>query len=230
MKPLGKKAYGSIPHLQGSRTGPKDYHIHEGQALICTVKARPHDRVIVTEKLDGSCVAVAKVDGQIVPLIRAGYAASSSPHKQHHLFVDWVSQNAQQFEFLPEGWRLVGEWLAMAHGTIYEYGDPFVAFDLFNADNNRLPYDTFKAAVISADIDFAHVISDGPPISIEDVLDALGDNGFHNALEEVEGAVWRVENNGKFDFMAKYVRSSKIDGKYFTEISGEPAIYQRGFS
>ena len=34
-KPLGRKAYGSIPHLSGSRLGPGDYHCHKGQEDIC---------------------------------------------------------------------------------------------------------------------------------------------------------------------------------------------------
>ena len=33
-KPLGRKAYGSIPHLPGSRIGPGDHHCHEGQRRI----------------------------------------------------------------------------------------------------------------------------------------------------------------------------------------------------
>lgn len=40
IKPLGQKAYGSIPHLPGSRLGPGDHHCHEGQAKIATEKAR----------------------------------------------------------------------------------------------------------------------------------------------------------------------------------------------
>lgn len=62
-KPLGKKAYGSIPHLPGSRLGPGDYKLHDGQEHICfyggkNKKGEQH-RVIVTEKLDGSNVAIA---------------------------------------------------------------------------------------------------------------------------------------------------------------------------
>jgi hypothetical protein len=34
LKPLGRKSYGSIPHLPGSRLGPGDYCISEGQAPI----------------------------------------------------------------------------------------------------------------------------------------------------------------------------------------------------
>jgi hypothetical protein len=53
-KPLGQKAYGSIPHLPGSRLGEGDHHVSEGQAIIATKKARDkNDLIIVQEKLDG---------------------------------------------------------------------------------------------------------------------------------------------------------------------------------
>lgn len=60
LKLIGGKGYGSIGHLSGSRLGPSDSTIHFGQERILTEKARDkHDRIIVTEKLDGSCVAQA---------------------------------------------------------------------------------------------------------------------------------------------------------------------------
>ena len=75
-KPIGK-AYGHIPHLPTSRMGPADKHCHEGQSRICTEKVRDrHDEIIVQEKLDGSCVAAAMIDGLIVPLTRSGYIAT----------------------------------------------------------------------------------------------------------------------------------------------------------
>lgn len=87
-KPLGQRAYGSIPHLPGSRLGPGDYCINEGQARIATEKARDkHDLIIVQEKLDGSNVAVAKVNGEIIALTRSGYTALSSPYQQHHFLL-----------------------------------------------------------------------------------------------------------------------------------------------
>lgn len=98
-KPLGKKAYGSIPHLPGSRLGPGDYCISEGQARIATEKPRDkHDLIIVQEKLDGSNVAVAKVNGEILALTRAGYLATTSPYQQHHFFAKWVKENESPFE------------------------------------------------------------------------------------------------------------------------------------
>ena len=65
-KPLGIKAYGSICHLPGSRLGVGDHKLNEGQTRILTERARDkHDVVIVQEKLDGSNVAVARVNGAL---------------------------------------------------------------------------------------------------------------------------------------------------------------------
>lgn len=140
-KPLGGKAYGHIPHLPGSRMGPGDHHCHEGQAAMVTTKLQNKaDVVTVTVKLDGSCVAVANIDGVIVPLIRSGYVATTSKYEQHHLFAQWVYQNQYRFlQVLLPGQRFVGEWLAMAHGTRYGLNhEPFVIFDLMAGDK-RLP-------------------------------------------------------------------------------------------
>ena len=48
----------------------------EGQKAIACEKLRDkHDRIIVQEKLDGSNVGIAKIDGNIMALTRAGYMA-----------------------------------------------------------------------------------------------------------------------------------------------------------
>lgn len=221
-KPLGRKAYGSIPHLPGSRLGIGDHHCHIGQDTICQFKARDrHDRIIVTEKLDGGNVAIAKVGGEIHALGRAGYPAITSPFEQHHHFDTWVHRTAGAWSaMLSEGEALHGEWLAMAHGTIYElHHDPFVAFDLTSA-GKRVSHDELVDRCTRFAVPTPHVIHDGPPITIGEALELLGPTGKHGATETVEGAVWRVERRGVFDFMAKYVRPDKQDGKYLAEISG----------
>src|SRR5205814_3598625 len=111
-KPLGRKAYGSIPHLPSSRLGPGDHTCSAEQARICTVKARDeHDRIIVTEKLDGSNTAIANVGGAIVALTRAGHLATASRHEQHHLFAHWVRERYAHFQdTLADGEALHGEW------------------------------------------------------------------------------------------------------------------------
>lgn len=237
-KPLGIKAYGSIPHMPGSRMGPADHACSPGQKRIATEKTRDrHDLIIVQEKLDGSNVAVARLDGRLYPLTRAGYLASTSPYEQHHHFEQWVMQNQERFlAVLEDGERLVGEWLMQAHGTRYNlHHEPFVAFDLMVV-SKRLPYDELIARLAPADFVTPHLLHRGGPLSIEEALNRLNIYGFHGALDPVEGAVWRVERNeiirpGRperrpiVDFLVKYVRPDKIDGIYLPELSGKPPIY-----
>src|SRR5207302_2425635 len=78
IKPMGRKAYGSICHLPGSRLGPGDHKLNEDQTRILTERCRDkHDLIVVQEKLDGSNVAVARINGEVIALGRAGYPAAS---------------------------------------------------------------------------------------------------------------------------------------------------------
>ena len=226
MKPLGRKNYGSIAHLPNSRMGPGDHHCHEGQAAICTSRMRDrHDRVIVTEKLDGSNVGVAKLNGEILALGRAGYLASTSRFEQHQMFAEWVKDNESRFQdLLNEGERCVGEWLAQAHGTVYELShEPLVIFDIM-AGETRAPWDVVTSRCAGKFVT-PHILHDNGPFSVEAAMSSLNTTGFHGAIEAVEGAVWRVERKGVFDFMAKYVRPDKQDGKYLPEVSLKPDIW-----
>jgi hypothetical protein len=224
-KPLSGKAYGSIPHLPNSRIGPGDHHCHEGQWRICCEKVRDkHDRIIVTEKLDGACVSVANVDGNLVAMSRAGYKAEDALYDHLKMFGTWASENEAQFKFLKAGQRIIGEWLAMAHGTVYRLACPFVAFDIIEG-KQRIPHDEARHLFKANGIEAAAVVHDGAPIAVDDALAILGEYGRHGAAEPIEGAVWRVERKGEFDFIAKYVRPDKQDGKYLPNVSNEPAIW-----
>jgi hypothetical protein len=225
-KPLGRKAYGSIPHLPKSRLGPGDHFIHPGQQAILTERARDkHDRIIVTEKLDGSCVSVARQGRNVLAIARSGYLCQDSPYLHLQHFAAWVQANASRFYALPDGHRLCGEWCSMAHGTIYKSMPiPFVPFDLM-AEERRLPLDEMGLVAAKAELSVAAVISDGPPVSIPLALAAIANGGFHGAVDEVEGCVWRCERKGEFDFIAKFVRHEKQDGKYFAEQTGKPPIW-----
>lgn len=217
IKPLGKKAYGSIPHLLGSKLGQGDYHIHEGQNRICTEKARDkHDVIIVQEKLDGSCVSVAKVNGQIFALTRAGYLATDSPYSQHWYFNNYVRKNIALFDnLLSEGDRLCGEWLAMAHGTRYDLNhDPFVGFDIMTG-TVRKPYEIVSTALNYFGIPFSKAIYIGKPISPNYIE---WNTGY--GAEQMEGLIYRVERKGEVDFLGKFVRHDYVAGKYFEDKTG----------
>ena len=225
-KPLGSKAYGHICHLPGSRLGPGDHKLNEGQARILTEKTRDkHDVIIVQEKLDGSNVAVARVSGQLIPLNRSGYRAISSKYDHHQLFAAWAMERLERFEFLKEGERLCGEWLALAHGTRYELThEPFVGFDLMRG-TDRATVDEFLDRVPAAGFTVPKLLSKGPPVTVAQAMELLCEKGFHGAIDPVEGAVWRVERKGAVDFLGKFVRPDKKDGCYLPEISGKEAIW-----
>lgn len=219
-KPLGHRSYGSIGHLPSSRMGPGDHHITEGQARICTVKTRDeHDVVIVQEKLDGSNVGIARIGDRIIPLIRAGYMAISSPYLQHHLFHNWcLYHRLLWLDILDDGERLCREWLAQAHGTRYLLPSSdafFAAFDLIRG-HERASYDDFSMSVADR-VRVAPLIHRGAPICIDAAMCQLGTYGHYGALDPAEGLVYRVERDGAFDFLAKYVRPEKVDGRYFDQ-------------
>lgn len=221
MKPLGRKAYGSIPHLPGSRLGSGDHHCDEGQASIATLKPRDrNDLIIVQEKLDGSNCAVAKLGGKVLALQRAGYLASTSPYDQHRMFSEWVEAHTARFDaLLKEGERLCGEWLIQAHGTRYGLvHEPFVAFDLMREDQ-RTTYHDFLLRVLPLGFAVPKLLHIGSSFSIAKAMASIATSG-HGALDPVEGAVWRVEREGRVDFITKYVRHDKEDGKWLPEING----------
>lgn len=222
-RPLGKRSYGSIGHLPNSRMGPADRKIDDGQARIATTKPRDrHDTIIVQEKLDGANVGVALKDGEILPLTRAGYLASTSQYAHHIMFHDWVMSNQDRFrEVLKGGQRICGEWLTTAHGTKYSLPhEPFVAFDIIGDQNKRMTYESMVNAVGGRFV-MPFLVSNGSPMSVEEALADLGEFGHHGALEEIEGAMWRVERKGVVDFLCKYVRPDKVDGKY---LGGDPVM------
>jgi hypothetical protein len=206
--------------------GLGDHAVSPGMARICCERARDrHDTIIVQEKLDGSCCAVALVDGDVVALGRAGWLADSSPYEQHRMFAHWVREHERRFRgVLGEGERIVGEWLAQAHSTRYELShDPFVAFDLM-VEATRLPFVAFNER-IDGMFPTPHLLSVGKPVPVDDAMCRVQEQNVHGAIDSIEGVVYRVERKGQVDFLAKYVRADKRDGVYLPEISGQPAVW-----
>ena len=226
-KPLGQKCYGSIPHLPNSRLGSSDSCVDSGQAKICTVSVRDkHDVIIVQEKLDGSNVGVALLNGTLIPLTRSGYHASTSRYQQHHWFADWVEKHEARFRHvLREGERICGEWLAQAHGTLYtinELYEPFIPFDIINGARRM----SFVDFIERLDGNFRTptlLHAGNSSISVEKAMGIH--EQYHFPCDQIEGVVYRVERRGEVDFLAKYVRQDKVDGKYLPEVSGKEAVW-----
>jgi hypothetical protein len=214
MKPLHRKNYGSIPHLSTSKLSENDYKANEGHERILTQKKRDrHDHIFVFEKYDGSNVGIAKKDGQIYALTRAGYEAHTSPYRQHHLFADWVNERKAYFDdLLGEEERITGEWLMQAHGLIYTIRqEPIVFFDYFNARNERQPFNHLR----QLDVPLPRLLHEGDAIPVNDLLPILNEKTPTIRSEEApEGMVYRVERKGSVDFLAKWVRPDFEPGQY----------------
>lgn len=225
-KPLGKKAYGSIPHLPGSRRGPADKGLSDQQASLLTVKTRDrHDVVIVQEKLDGSNVSVANIDGEIIAITRAGYRAEESIYEMHHHFKRWVDRERHRFAaLLNPGERACGEWLMQAHGTRYNLPhEPFVIFDIMRG-NERSSAGGVVIRCEGQGFTTPKLLHVGGAISVEAILEKLEPSG-HGAIDPVEGAVWRMERRGVVEFLGKYVRSEKVDGNYLPGHGSDKPVY-----
>jgi hypothetical protein len=194
-------------------------------ARWCLTKPRKNEVVLVQEKLDGSCVAVARINGEVIALGREGRRASESPNEGRQRFARWVSERTQLFGgVLRDGEWLVGEWLALAHSTRYALEhEPFVPFDLF-VNKERAPYDVLCDRLGEALAPPA-LLHRGGALPIAEAVRLLGDRGRHGALDPAEGVVYRLERDNRVTDLAKYVRPGKVDGSLLPENTGRPPVW-----
>jgi hypothetical protein len=233
-KPLGHKAYGSIPHMPGSKRGPGDHGIEEKQASLITGKRPKNIRAIVQEKWDGCCMSVAKIDGRIVSLGRAGHLAQSAPYEHMQRFATWVREREYRFDrLLLEGERVVGEWMLMAHGLVYEVRDPdalFLAFDIMRG-HERETADVVSRRCEAARVDSVPYVMhwhhpEGGICSPEEAVRGQRRDIAPADGAEPEGVVYRVEklegDRWRHLFCTKWVRGDFEPGIYLPEDGSVP--------
>ncbi len=230
-KPLGRKNYGSIPHLIGSKVGEHDKYINQGQHNILTKKTRDkHDFVIVTEKYDGTNVGIAKLNGNIISLTRSGYQAKESQFEQHHHFAQWVENRESMFcDILKEGERICGEWLAMVSSIKYDlfHLHPFVAFDMIDVNNERIIQEKWRPILMDYMFTSRVIHSGFESYPLEMAIYNLFAPSLDHikSIDKPEGIVYQIERKGKVDFLAKYVRSDFEPGKHLPFKSGREPIW-----
>lgn len=218
MKPLGHKAYGSIPHLPGSNRGPGDHGLDPQQAAILTGERKVGRdwRIVVQEKLDGSCVSVAKINGEIVAIGRAGYLAETAPQEHIRLFASWVAERRERFDaLLSDGERVVGEWMLMATAIRYwiaSTDDLFVAFDIMRGHDRVVP-SVVESRCWAVDVRPARTLSEGPRSAPSAHVFACFDPTFESECLP-EGVVYRAIHNDRIAFLGKWVRGDFEPGRY----------------
>lgn len=215
-KAASMPAYGSIGHLPNSRLGEGDHSIDPAQAAICT-DGRPGLDVYVQTKLDGACVAVYRDDDILYPITRNGYDCAMSNFEHHRMFARWAAIHYDQImDTIDPGQKLVGEWLALAHGTIYSGLTDETVFR---------PFDIFTGKIRIGIQELYYRLGHGmmfPPDCIDKAMQPevamaqLNDSG----ADEPEGVVYKVYRLNAHAFSAKWVQPNKIDGKYLKNEDG----------
>jgi len=141
------------------------------------------------------------------------------------MFARWVAEFEERLaKMLEPGETIVGEWLALVHGTRYALPhEPFVVLDLFAAGKRSLRSTTRERAVCAV-LPMPGLVHEGGPIAVSDAMAKLG-RGFAGAIDPPEGLVYRVERAGACAFVTKWVRLDKIDGALLPEKTGADALW-----
>ncbi|MBT0552319.1 RNA ligase family protein [Riemerella anatipestifer] len=229
MKTSNIKNYGSIGHFPNSKLGTGDHHIGAGHVRLLTERKRDAwDTVFVHEKYDGSNVGIIKWNNQILALTRSGRLAKDSRFKQHQLFALWVERRKATFEsMLQEGERVVGEWLAQAHGIRYKINtEPIVFFDYFSPENKRWTQNNLLEKLNHYELNSPRLLHKGDAISTELLIPILNQKTpTIESIEQPEGMVYRMERKDEVDFLAKWVRPDFCNGQYNIRTENDTPVW-----
>jgi hypothetical protein len=171
-----------------------------GDLRMETAGAFEGNRVIATEKMDG----------QNVTLYRGSFLFRSSWPRTHPS-KEWMQDFwDRRKDAIPDGWRICGEFLYLAHTVQYEALDSyFVGFSVWNSENICLGWDDTKAFLADADIACAPVLFDGAFDR-----DAIGRAWRDRRLLECEGYVLRIADAITYrDFrskVGKFIRTGYV--------------------
>jgi len=220
-KVLPYKTYNKIGHLSKSRLGEGDHFIDEKtESQLTKQLTDPVAVIYVEEKLDGSNVCVVRWKGELRCLTRSGYDCEKSTQEQHRMFARWVHHRRDLFGILlsEEEDRVVGEWLALAHGTKYQIDsgyNVFIAFDLYKKEHEMRYFDRIKSFA-SVGLAMPRLLHVGGACTTNRAIKLLEEPSCHKP-EDAEGVIYRMERPGKIALKAKLVKKNKVDGKYLID-------------
>lgn len=230
IKPLGHKSYPSIPHLAYSKKTKGDRGVvNDGQEFLATrCSSGGNTLVIITEKVDGAGVSIARIGNDIIPLQRSGHLATASPYEHLQMFAEWTKKNESRFlGVLDDGERICAEWIAMVHTIpylVYKDQDPLIVFDIMRNGYDRAT-DLELSQRLHSKFRLAHHVSVGKSMTPRRAMTMLGELGESGAMDRPEGCVWRVERGPATLFLAKWVRPDFEPGKHLSQFSGKPPIW-----
>lgn len=180
-----------------------------------------NDPVVVQEKVDGSQISFAKLQGRLHvrskgATILEGYEVGTDEGKfdldrGFGMFELGVQNVAKSFARLPEGWVFRGEFLNKPkHNTLVYNATPknnIVLFDALDAEGREVTHVTLTAQAHELDFDVIPQLYEGTVSSLEQLLDLLDTESYLGG-PKIEGFV--VKNYERFTpfgdpMFAKYV-------------------------
>lgn len=209
-----------IAHLPGSRAGADDRHADGGLAARCTARGHAGDHLIVSEKLDGTCVTIAREGGAVVARGREGGRCDASPNVGRRAFAAWVAGQGPRWASLVDGERLVLEWLALTHAVRYALPhEPAVVIELHRG--GWRPWREVVARAGALGLPTPTTVHEGGPCPVGAAWSALGLHGRHGAVDHAEGLIYRIEDaDGRVRARAKWVRPDLVPGRWLADHSG----------
>lgn len=227
--------YQPFPYLPESQRPAGGIELPPVDAAICTEQAQEGDLVLVLEKLDGVSVGIARKYGELSPINGIGNTLTErAKGAEYKLFFQWFRRNRRRFTWLGDGERVMGEWLAQAHGTRYNLVGtghaPLVVVDIAKSNHWRAPYSETVSRCADAGLECAEILYMGGAVPVEDALARLSIDGLPVLGGDThEGVVYRVERrrgvrgNVGVETLAQYVRHEHRPHRYLPGFADNPA-------
>lgn len=192
------------PHIIGSEGTPDDKSLnHEESAFFFK-----NPNLVVEEKIDGTNMGIHFADGELI-LQSRGHLIRSGMHEQYDLLKSWAYSVWQElYEMLGDRYIMYGEWMYAKH-TIYYTDLPhyFIEFDIYDKNNSCFLDSKFRKTILDKNIIHSvHVIHRGSVDSLDNLKNLIQNS--HYGFEIAEGVYLKIEDNGKVQQRAKYVRRS----------------------
>lgn len=208
------KNFGHIKHLTGSKmidSGDSLLSIQE-QYKYTTCKRDIHDKVIITEKIDGMNAGVVKINGLLYPISRRGYDVRTLPEHFDNsellaeTWLDWVDKHYELYDsMLEEGERLAFENAILQHTLFYEFkGDPVFLLAKFTAKNKRINNSSLTELAQSRGVRQPPILNIGVAVQPQIILEQYP-KGLVGVKGKMEGIVYNYEHQGEHVECAKFV-------------------------
>lgn len=219
--------FGHIKHLSGSKLIDKEdvlMSVEAQKKFTDKVQDPTHDRIIVSEKIDGMNGGAVKKNGLIYPINRKGYDSRQMGTTHEELkplgngWAQWVDDHYETLdELLEEGERLVFENAMFQHTIRYKFKNgngPVFLLAKFDNNNKKLPFEeniklAEKIGITIPPVLYTGVIAIDPRELIRQFP-----KGLVGAIDGIEGVVYRYEHiddkgvvNSSY---AKYVSNVKF--------------------